>query len=188
MPALLAPPARLAPSALPSASACRLLCQSFIYLIIHPPVQCGRADGYILEGRELEFYVKKMQKKKVRSGFGGVSVGGGAANEPSILGGMNIISPLNASPRAAGQGCRVKRRLARPQPPGATCWIGSSCKAPTRRDTSRLPQGRVTGLDMLVGDWAGPARYGWVCGPLAIGRPGWRQVVIESGQMGQHVL
>ena len=28
-------------------------------------MQCGRADGYILEGRELEFYVKKMQKKKV---------------------------------------------------------------------------------------------------------------------------
>jgi len=23
-----------------------------------------RADGYILEGRELEFYQKKMQKKK----------------------------------------------------------------------------------------------------------------------------
>lgn len=28
------------------------------------PGQCGRADGYILEGRELEFYLKKMQKKK----------------------------------------------------------------------------------------------------------------------------
>ena len=28
------------------------------------PGQNGRADGYILEGRELEFYVKKMQKKK----------------------------------------------------------------------------------------------------------------------------
>ena len=28
------------------------------------PGQCGRADGYILEGKELEFYVKKMQKKK----------------------------------------------------------------------------------------------------------------------------
>eukprot|EP00270_Netrium_digitus_P005324 TRINITY_DN169_c0_g1_i1.p1 TRINITY_DN169_c0_g1~~TRINITY_DN169_c0_g1_i1.p1 ORF type:complete len:228 (+),score=70.05 TRINITY_DN169_c0_g1_i1:64-747(+) len=28
------------------------------------PGQCGRADGYILEGRELEFYVKKVQKKK----------------------------------------------------------------------------------------------------------------------------
>lgn len=28
------------------------------------PGQCGRADGYILEGRELEFYLKKMQKKR----------------------------------------------------------------------------------------------------------------------------
>jgi len=28
------------------------------------PGQSGRCDGYILEGRELEFYVKKMQKKK----------------------------------------------------------------------------------------------------------------------------
>ena len=28
------------------------------------PGQVGRADGYILEGKELEFYVKKMEKKK----------------------------------------------------------------------------------------------------------------------------
>ncbi|KAK4781543.1 hypothetical protein SAY86_015645 [Trapa natans] len=28
------------------------------------PGQCGRADGYILEGRELDFYVKKLQRKK----------------------------------------------------------------------------------------------------------------------------
>jgi small subunit ribosomal protein S8e len=27
------------------------------------PGQCGRADGYLLEGKELEFYVKKMKKK-----------------------------------------------------------------------------------------------------------------------------
>ncbi|KAK9944697.1 hypothetical protein M0R45_010254 [Rubus argutus] len=26
--------------------------------------QCGRADGYILEGKELEFYMKKLQRKK----------------------------------------------------------------------------------------------------------------------------
>lgn len=28
------------------------------------PGQCGRCDGYILEGKELEFYMKKIQKKK----------------------------------------------------------------------------------------------------------------------------
>ncbi len=28
------------------------------------PGQSGRADGYILEGKELEFYVKKLEKKK----------------------------------------------------------------------------------------------------------------------------
>lgn len=28
------------------------------------PGQSGRADGYILEGRELDFYIKKMEKKK----------------------------------------------------------------------------------------------------------------------------
>ena len=28
------------------------------------PGQTGRADGYILEGKELEFYIKKMEKKK----------------------------------------------------------------------------------------------------------------------------
>ncbi|KAH7424240.1 hypothetical protein KP509_12G096700 [Ceratopteris richardii] len=28
------------------------------------PGQCGRADGYVLEGKELEFYQKKIQRKK----------------------------------------------------------------------------------------------------------------------------
>ena len=28
------------------------------------PGQCGRADGYILEGKELEFYLKKLNTKK----------------------------------------------------------------------------------------------------------------------------
>ena len=28
------------------------------------PGQMGRCDGYILEGKELEFYIKKMQKSK----------------------------------------------------------------------------------------------------------------------------
>jgi small subunit ribosomal protein S8e len=31
------------------------------------PGQCGRCDGYILEGKELEFYVKKMQRKKSKA-------------------------------------------------------------------------------------------------------------------------
>ena len=28
------------------------------------PGQSGRADGYVLEGKELDFYIKKMEKKK----------------------------------------------------------------------------------------------------------------------------
>lgn len=28
------------------------------------PGQCGRADGYLLEGKELDFYTRKLQKKK----------------------------------------------------------------------------------------------------------------------------
>ncbi|XP_016412816.1 40S ribosomal protein S8-like, partial [Sinocyclocheilus rhinocerous] len=28
------------------------------------PGQCGRADGYILEGKELEFYLRKIRAKK----------------------------------------------------------------------------------------------------------------------------
>ena len=31
------------------------------------PGQCGRVDGYILEGKELEFYLKKMMKKKSKA-------------------------------------------------------------------------------------------------------------------------
>ncbi|KAH9625681.1 hypothetical protein KSS87_008544 [Heliosperma pusillum] len=31
------------------------------------PGQCGRADGYLLEGKELEFYMKKIQRKKGKS-------------------------------------------------------------------------------------------------------------------------
>mmetsp|Transcript_30868 Transcript_30868/g.42771 ORF Transcript_30868/g.42771 Transcript_30868/m.42771 type:complete len:210 (-) Transcript_30868:170-799(-) len=32
------------------------------------PGQCGRLSGYILEGKELEHYAKKMQKKKGKAG------------------------------------------------------------------------------------------------------------------------
>ena len=32
--------------------------------IVSRPGQSGRADGYILEGKELEFYIKKMEKRK----------------------------------------------------------------------------------------------------------------------------
>jgi len=36
-----------------------------LYAIISSrPGQCGRADGYILEGKELEFYAKKIRSKK----------------------------------------------------------------------------------------------------------------------------
>jgi small subunit ribosomal protein S8e len=33
-------------------------------VITSRPGQSGRADGHILEGKELEFYIKKMEKKK----------------------------------------------------------------------------------------------------------------------------
>ena len=40
-----------------------------VYAIVTSrPGQCGRCDGYILEGKELDFYVKKMQKKKGKHG------------------------------------------------------------------------------------------------------------------------
>ena len=32
------------------------------------PGHCGRCDGYVLEGKELDFYLKKMQKKKSKAG------------------------------------------------------------------------------------------------------------------------
>ncbi|KAF6163964.1 hypothetical protein GIB67_011655 [Kingdonia uniflora] len=33
------------------------------------PGQRGRCDGYILEGKELEFYMKKLQKKRRQGGY-----------------------------------------------------------------------------------------------------------------------
>jgi len=35
-------------------------------LVTSRPGQCGRCDGYVLEGKELDFYIKKMQKKKTK--------------------------------------------------------------------------------------------------------------------------
>lgn len=32
------------------------------------PGQCGRCDGYILEGKELEFYQRRLQRKKGKQG------------------------------------------------------------------------------------------------------------------------
>ncbi|KAL2540792.1 40S ribosomal protein S8-2 [Abeliophyllum distichum] len=37
------------------------------------PGQCGRADGYILEGKELEFSMKKIQRKKGKGAAGGAA-------------------------------------------------------------------------------------------------------------------
>ncbi|KAF9626780.1 hypothetical protein IFM89_039496 [Coptis chinensis] len=34
------------------------------------PSQCGRANGYILEGKELEFYMKKLQREKGKGSVG----------------------------------------------------------------------------------------------------------------------
>merc|ERR1712059_80103 len=31
------------------------------------PGQCGRSDGYVLEGKELEFYLRKIKAKRGRS-------------------------------------------------------------------------------------------------------------------------
>merc|ERR1712189_113171 len=34
------------------------------------PSQCGRSDGYVLEGKELEFYLRKIKAKKGIPGRG----------------------------------------------------------------------------------------------------------------------
>lgn len=42
------------------------ICLIFLFLacLASRPGQCGRADGYILEGKELEFYHRKIKAKK----------------------------------------------------------------------------------------------------------------------------
>lgn len=37
---------------------------SFLACVSSRPGQCGRCDGYILEGKELEFYQRKIKAKK----------------------------------------------------------------------------------------------------------------------------
>jgi small subunit ribosomal protein S8e len=38
--------------------------QRLLVRLTSRPGQSGRADGYLLEGKELEFYVKKIESKK----------------------------------------------------------------------------------------------------------------------------
>jgi small subunit ribosomal protein S8e len=38
--------------------------QKLLVRLTSRPGQSGRADGYVLEGKELEFYVKKIESKK----------------------------------------------------------------------------------------------------------------------------
>ena len=39
---------------------------SLIACVSSRPGQCGRCDGYLLEGKELEFYLKKLKMKKTK--------------------------------------------------------------------------------------------------------------------------
>lgn len=38
----------------------------FLACLASRPGQCGRADGYVLEGKELEFYMRKIKSKKAK--------------------------------------------------------------------------------------------------------------------------
>lgn len=49
------------------------------------PGQCGKADGYLLEGKELDFYLRKLQKKKGKGA--GAEKGKGAGGEKGKAGG-----------------------------------------------------------------------------------------------------
>eukprot|EP00827_Trimyema_finlayi_P002219 TRINITY_DN2071_c0_g1_i4.p3 TRINITY_DN2071_c0_g1~~TRINITY_DN2071_c0_g1_i4.p3 ORF type:complete len:106 (+),score=49.09 TRINITY_DN2071_c0_g1_i4:72-389(+) len=40
--------------------------KSILACISSRPGQCGRCDGYILEGKELEFYLKKIEQRKAK--------------------------------------------------------------------------------------------------------------------------
>ena len=39
---------------------------SFLACVASRPGQSGRCDGYVLEGKELEFYLKKLRSKKAK--------------------------------------------------------------------------------------------------------------------------
>ena len=45
----------------------QLITGRLMAVISSRPGQTGRADGYVLEGKELEFYIKKSAKKKGKS-------------------------------------------------------------------------------------------------------------------------
>ena len=44
----------------------QFLSSSLIACVSSRPGQCGRCDGYLLEGKELEFYLKKLKMKKTK--------------------------------------------------------------------------------------------------------------------------
>ena len=91
----------------------------FLALALPPLLllQCGRADGYVLEGRELEFYIKKMQKKKV--GVGGGSCGACAGGRGSRLGYV-------CRPAECGNYAAADRRRPPPHPLPCLCCCRAS--------------------------------------------------------------
>lgn len=38
----------------------------FVACVASRPGQCGRSDGYVLEGKELEFYLRKIKSKRAK--------------------------------------------------------------------------------------------------------------------------
>jgi hypothetical protein len=75
------------------------------------PGQCGRVSGYILEGKELEFYMKKMTKRKkvlptlARKPLGPFLGGGGARQRALARGWWQVVATS-----ACGRGARLVRQ------------------------------------------------------------------------------
>lgn len=81
------------------------------------PGQCGRVSGYILEGKELEFYMKKMTKRKkvlppshftptlARKSLGPFLGGGGARQRALARGWWQVVATS-----ACGRGARLVRQ------------------------------------------------------------------------------